>query len=177
MNVRQDIIDKYKYILYNFFNQHRISDEDIRQNFLLKFYKLLENFSKMDGISIEAYLRSSLKLILKRYWMDFYMKNRINIKYYEELSPDEKRQWELGITMDRILHADEEESGSITFVKHFIKLLTLRQQELIALIFYEGLNFKEASVRMGSTKQNISKMWSKIQHKFRTQYVVDFGKI
>ena len=176
MNVRQDIIEKYKYILYNFFNQHRIHDEDIRQDFLLKYYKLLENFDYLKAVPIEAYLRTSLNKILKRYWMDFYRNNKIDEKYYEELSPEGKRQWELGLSIDRTFHSEEEEeSGSILFVKSFMKLLTLRQQELIAHVFYNGLNFKEASVKMGSTKQNVSKMWNKIQFKFKNHVIIDFG--
>lgn len=174
MNVRQDIIDKYKHILYNFFNQHRITDQDIRQDLLLKYYKIVENFDHLKNNSIEAYIGSSLKKIWKRYWFDFYKKENINMKLYSSLNEEEKKQWELAISIDKSFHPGNEPSCPEIIIS-FISLLTLRQQELIALVFYKGFNFKEAAVRMGSTKQNISKMWNNIQYMFKNFIVVDFG--
>lgn len=177
MEIRDDIINKYKYILYNFFNQKRITDEDMRQDFLLKFYKLLENFSHLKNNSIEAYLRSSLVKILDRYWYDVFKSKKIDMKCYAKLNKEELKQWEIGLAIEKTFHTKD--NGDIKIdeqlTREFVKLLSLRQQELIALIFYEGYTFKNASIRMGSTKQNISKMWNRIQYMFNNCIILDFG--
>ena len=174
-------IKPYLYILHSFFNQHRISDQDIRQEFRIKFYKCYENYRVMSGTPIEVYLRKGLRTIKKRYWYDAYKKH-INIKLYSELNKGEQREWEIALAIDKMTRSfepdnitQEQDSPEILFIKSFIPLLTWRQQELIHHLFYEGLTFKEIGVKMGSTRQNVSKIWDRIKDKFNNHIVVDFG--
>ncbi len=167
-------IKKYKYILYDFFCQHNIADEDVRQYFKTKFYKCFDRYKKMDGIPIECYLKKCLKLIKKGFHADYMRKNRINLEYYSNLSIEEKKEWEVGRAIDKRFYMPED-SYDVIFAKAFIKLLSFRQQELIRHLFWNCLTFKEAAVRMGSTKQNISNMWRRIKDKFTNCVIIDFG--
>ncbi len=167
-------IKKYDCILYCFLCQHNIADEDVRQDFRIKFYKCFDRYRKMDGIPIEGYLKKSLKLIKKGFHADYMRKNRIDMKYYSTLSIEEKKEWEVGISIDKRFYMPED-SPEVIFAKAFIKLLSFRQQELVRHLFWNCLTFKESAVRMGSTKQNISNMWRRIKDKFTNCVIIDFG--
>ncbi len=176
--MNDDQFKEYSYVLYAFLCRKRVSDEAVRQDFTIEFCKCFDRYKRMEGIPLGAYLSKCLNKIWKNYNYNYMKKNRIDMKYYSSLSIEEKKEWEIGVAIDKRFYMPED-SYEVMFAKAFIKTLSFRQQELVKLLFWGQLTYKEASDRMGTTKQNVSNLWSRIKEKFnkcaKNCVIIDFG--
>jgi len=169
-------IKEYKHVLYSFFNQYGICDQEERDSYQSKFYSLLNNYRKMDGIKIEKYLKKGLTKIKKHYWSDKLKKNKIDMKYYSQLSETEKKEWDIALAIDSISGDGE----VVTDKKHikiilFIECLKDREKRFIYLLFYKKLNIREISKEMGSSLDNMYRLWERIKYKhINNDILIDF---
>jgi len=159
---------QYYHVLYNYGAQFSTDPEftrDCIQEMMLELWERRAQLS--DVLSVKAYLLKSLRHRIGRESMR--LKRLSTVEELAFLSGDAVER-----PIESVIIEQEQEQGQIQQLKQLISELTLRQQEIIYLRFYQQLDYDDIAAIMGLTRQSVANLLHRTLRILRERWPASF---
>jgi RNA polymerase sigma factor (sigma-70 family) len=162
------IADRYYRLLYNYGAQFSADPEFIRDCIQEMMLELWERRARLSDVSsVKAYLLKSLRHRIGREHIRLQRLNTV-----EELAFGNSESVERPV--ESIIIETEQERVQIRQLQQLIAELTLRQQEIIYLRFYQQLDYKDIAEIMGLSHQSVANLLHRTLRNLRERWPASF---
>ncbi len=162
------IADRYYRLLYNYGAQFSADPEFVRDCIQEMMLELWERHAQLrDVFSVKAYLLKSLRHRIGRESIRLQRLNTVEELSFLNVESEER-------PVEMVIIETEQERSQIRLLQQLLTGLTLRQQEIIYLRFYQQLEYDDIAEIMGLTRQSVANLLHRTLRTLRERWPASF---
>lgn len=157
-------------LLYHYYEQYKISDEDLRQDLALAYWRAIRTYKMDSEVFLSSYVYRVLNMELSRYINYHKAEKRTLFTGVSKYSLDAQASDDAKETFGAIIGHTDKNIAQIEcddVIERFMDCLPANQANIMRLA-YQGYSCAMIARALGTTRQNVNTILHRAQKKART---------